>query len=109
LVKALFQGAEKIDFMNHVVLTPKEPYPALDASITEIAIWTLREGANKEEFEQLLSAGIHKIVETPSIYGGGYGVVAEDDRKYVEVLGWNSMEVELQNIDFCEFFDDSPF
>jgi hypothetical protein len=79
--------------MNHVTLTPNEPWAALDAPVSEIILFNLREGTDKKEFVDVLDEFIDKDVHTPGVFSGGWGPIEEDERKFGVLLGWNQVEV----------------
>jgi hypothetical protein len=83
--------------MNHVTLTPNEPWAALDAPVSEIILFNLREGTDKKEFVDVLDEFIDKDVHTPGVFSGGWGPIEEDERKFGVLLGWNQVEV----LGFC--------
>ncbi|KAI0700886.1 hypothetical protein BC835DRAFT_1517910 [Cytidiella melzeri] len=103
LIQDLFKGAGKIDFMNHYIVSPHEPYPALDAPTTEIAVWKPNAGTDKEEFKGVFDELITKVLETGIPKGGGWGPALEDDNKFAAVLGWNSLD------DFKGFIGGHPW
>ena len=94
LVKSILQGASKLEFVQHTILSTSTPEDALNAPVTEIVFWTLKEGTDKEQFKGLLSEFISKLLETEQVKNrGGFGTIVEDDRKFAVLLGWNSIEV----------------
>lgn len=44
---SLFKAAKGVEFLYHVNINTEDPYPAFNAPVTEIAIWTLKEGTDK--------------------------------------------------------------
>lgn len=73
-----------------------EPYTALAAPLTEIVVWTLREGAPRRNVEELLTALMAVVNAIPfaeGMYKAGWGPVLNDARKFVVMIGWSTMEV----------------
>lgn len=94
LVKSIGESAAKLEFVQHTILSTSTPEDALNAPITEIVFWTLKEGTDKEEFKGIISAFIGKILASDAVKNrGGWGTIVEDDRKFTVILGWNSKEV----------------
>ncbi|KAI0812385.1 hypothetical protein BC629DRAFT_1436458 [Irpex lacteus] len=93
LREQLGKGVAKLDSLFHVILSPSEPYPALEAPLTELAIWTLHETTDKATFTDifvpLMGEGIKKL----PIQTGGWGFTVENDRQIAVILGWENMEV----------------
>ena len=73
----------------HVQLDPYPATAAFEAPIAEVSICTLKPGATGEEF---VAATLEAMAAVPEIQNGSLGVILEDDRKYVFVNGWESME-----------------
>lgn len=94
----LFKGAAGIDYMIHATFSPNEPYDALSAPVTEIAIWTLKENADKQAFTETLEKLISLANSNPVVTSGGWGPTAEDENKFVVLLGWPSLEVCMRNL-----------
>ena len=73
-----------------------EPFTAIDAPLTEIVVWKLKEHAKKEVVEELLT-GLMKIVNaiprSEGMHKAGWGSVLEDERQYIVMIGWDTMEV----------------
>ena len=70
--------------------------PGLNAPVTEIALITLKEGADREVFQ----ASVSKLGEVvrgfgraKGNWGGSWGFSADDQNKFYIVLGWDSLEV----------------
>lgn len=96
LVESLMKGASKIEFMYHATVGDN-PFPALDAGVTEIAFWSPHEGTEKKDFEALFVPFITKLMTSPVVedHAGGWALTHEDDNKYVVIHGWTSVEVRL--------------
>ncbi|KAI0808942.1 hypothetical protein BC629DRAFT_1076343 [Irpex lacteus] len=93
LVKSIGESAAKLEFVQHTILSTSTPEDALNAPITEIVFWTLKEGTDKEEFKGIISAFIGKILASDAVKNrGGWGTIVEDERKFTVILGWNSKE-----------------
>ena len=93
LRESLDKGVEKFDFLYHVTLAPNDPYPALEAPLTELAIWKLREGIDRTKFTDIFTPLMAKGIEKLPIQTGGWGASVEDDRQFTVILGWDSLEV----------------
>ena len=68
------------------------PYPAtqaFEAPLTEVLFATLKPDASKEELEEAVSAWIKTA---PEVANESFGALLEDERKYVAVNGWESLE-----------------
>lgn len=75
-----------------------EPYTALEAPLTEIVLWTLREGASREKVEELLPALMRIVNAIPfseGMYKAGWGPVSNNDGQFVVMIGWETMEVRV--------------
>ncbi|KAI0093335.1 hypothetical protein BDY19DRAFT_903094 [Irpex rosettiformis] len=92
LRESLNKGVAKFDFMLHAVLAPGDPYPALEAPLTELAMWKLHEGADKTKFTDIFVPLLAKGIEKLPIQPGGWGTSVEDANKVAVILGWESME-----------------
>lgn len=94
VLKSFNEGAAKLDFVYHSILSTETPQTAFEAPLTEIAFWTLKEGADKKEFDAILSELIDRALASKWVHGrGGFGTTLEDERKIAVTFGWNSMEV----------------
>lgn len=73
-----------------------EPFTAIDAPLTEIVLWKLKDRAKKEVVEELLT-GLMKIVNaiprSAGMHKAGWGSVPSNERQYVVMIGWDTMEV----------------
>ncbi|KAI0094541.1 hypothetical protein BDY19DRAFT_988371 [Irpex rosettiformis] len=93
LIKSLTQGAEKIEFVQHTILSTSTPEKALDAPVTEILFATPKEGADKEELNRLANELVGKLLAGDAVKNrGGFGTVVEDEKKTAVILGWDSTE-----------------
>lgn len=85
-----------LEYKIHVHLQC-EPFTAIDAPLTEIVTWKLKEHAKREVVEELLT-GLMKIVNTiprsEGFHKAGWGSVLGDDseRQYIVWIGWDNME-----------------
>lgn len=82
-------------YLDHVTFTA-EPDIALSAPITEFAIWTLKETTDTEHFQNILAKLVALIASLPpssGVYKGGWGTVVENQRQFMVLLGWESLEV----------------
>lgn len=95
MLQGLFQVAKEMVFMTHVTFSG-DLIPVLDAPVTEFAVWTLKEGADRAAFQKDLAA-LHEQLkrEIPSeeMIDGGWGPSVEDEKKFIFGLGWHSLEV----------------
>lgn len=95
--------AKSVASILHV---PLRPYPAnasFEAPVTEVLIATLKPDASREEFEKIIDM-MHKGCKvTPGAIASSHGITLENDRKYVYVCGWDTIEVCVsQKIRFRE-------
>ena len=92
MMQGLASVARGVALMAHVPLS--RAAPALDAPLTELAVWTLRAGADRAQFQDELER-LHGLLrrEVPEMVDGGWGAAVEDERVFVVVLGWESVEV----------------
>ena len=82
----------------HDITFNNEPYPALNAPTTEIAVWTLKEDTDRSIFQEKLDAFIQIVKGLDASKGvrpGGWGPVAQNDRQFCVMLGWDSLEVRV--------------
>lgn len=86
--------AKEVVFTNHVQFSG-DFTKALGAPVTELAIWTLKEGTDRTEFQAGLKALLEVIDSAvpPEVHVAGLGAVVEDERKFIAGLGWPSVEV----------------
>ena len=79
-----------------------EPFSAIDAPLTEIVTWKLKEGAKREVVEELLT-GLMKVVDaiprSEGMHKAGWGTIQDEDpeRQYVVWIGWDSMEARYMH------------
>jgi hypothetical protein len=91
------RGSPGLSGINKVMVTfTSDPTPALRAPVTEIALATLKPGADS----QSISESVGKIVPTtngsgPSALGAALGFVIDEPERLALVTGWNSIEVCL--------------
>ncbi|PSR87080.1 hypothetical protein PHLCEN_2v5250 [Hermanssonia centrifuga] len=88
-------SASSMEYLHHVQFNA-EPYTALNAPLTEFGLWTLHEDTNKEAFQkklERLSALVDGLPAESGVYRGGWGVVAEDERQFRMITGWENMEI----------------
>ncbi len=78
------------------MLSPGEPYPALEAPLTELAIWKFHEDTVVSKFTDIFVPLIGEGIKRLPIQPGGWGFTVEDDRTIAVLLGWESMEVREQ-------------
>ncbi|GJE88296.1 hypothetical protein PsYK624_043790 [Phanerochaete sordida] len=94
MLQGLFQVATAVVFMNHVTFS-RDLAPVLDAPLTEFAIWTLKEGADRAGFLEDLAAlheQLKREIPDTEMIDGGWGAAVEDERKFFVGLGWHSLE-----------------
>ena len=96
VTKSIAQGAANIEFMYHVLPSRSTPEAALEAPVTEVLFWSLKEGTDREEFKRLENEFGAKVLPSDAVKNrGGFGSVVEDERKISVILGWDSVEVRL--------------
>ena len=91
--ESLDKGVAKFDLHHHVTLAPNDPYPALEAPLTEFANWKMHEGADRAKFVNNFTLFVKEGNEKLPIKMGGWGASVEDDRQFTVVTGWESAEV----------------
>lgn len=82
-------------YLNHVTFSAS-PFDALNAPVTEYAIWKLKDTTDALHFRARLNALIVLILSFPKsagVFPGGWGVFHEDERQFMVLLGWESLEV----------------
>ncbi len=92
-------SATILESMKHVTFNT-EPYTALKSPLAEFAIWTLYESTDKQKFQEKLEKLVDLVINLPppaKVYKGGWGPVVENDRQFVVLLGWESLEVCLSH------------
>ncbi|PSR72166.1 hypothetical protein PHLCEN_2v11958 [Hermanssonia centrifuga] len=93
-------SATILESMKHVTFNT-EPYTALNSPLAEFAIWTLYESTDKQKFQEKLEKLVDLVINLPppaKVYKGGWGPVVENDRQFVVLLGWESLESFNSNI-----------
>lgn len=72
---------------------------ALNAPITEFAIWDLPESTDADKFYETLKELRALVYEKCSsdVFKGSGGPTVENPRKYIVCLGWHSVEVCLNS------------
>ncbi|KAJ3554926.1 hypothetical protein NM688_g2851 [Phlebia brevispora] len=83
-----------LDYRIHVRFSV-EPYTALSAPLTEIVLWTLRDGASRETVERLLTTLMRIVGSIPTskgMYKAGWGPVLDNEQQFVVLIGWENME-----------------
>ena len=93
LCEHLDKGVAKFDFVRHVTLGPNDPYPALEAPLTEFANWKMHEGADRAKFVNNFTLFVKEGIEKLPVKMGGWGASVEDDGQFTVVTGWESVEV----------------
>ncbi|EKM54095.1 uncharacterized protein PHACADRAFT_196527 [Phanerochaete carnosa HHB-10118-sp] len=90
---ALQLAIEKPLGLYHVRF-PMDIQPAFDAPVTEIAQWTVSEGADLSAFQGKVKTLINLFHSgAPSeVFLGGLGEVVEGERKLSVIIGWHSLE-----------------
>ncbi|KAI0344607.1 hypothetical protein BDW22DRAFT_1427296 [Trametopsis cervina] len=92
---ALFKNISEIHLLHHAKLD--DPYPALDSPVTEIVLYTLHPEADREKFVELVTELYDRASNLDGAAKGGHGPFIEDERKWVLILGFQSVE-EFQRI-----------
>ena len=86
-------------YLFHVYFA-EEPYTALSAPLTEVNIFTVKEGFHNQEFVPLLATyaeTLNRVTTEHGGYGGAtWGTVVESKKEYVLVFGWKDLEVTMQ-------------
>ncbi|KAI0093334.1 hypothetical protein BDY19DRAFT_923309 [Irpex rosettiformis] len=91
---SLNKAVANLDFtMLHAVLTPNDPYPALEAPLTELTMWKLHEGTDRTKFTDILAPLMTKGIEELPVQTGGWGATIEEPNTFAIILGWENMEV----------------
>lgn len=80
---------------------------ALNAPITEVALFKLKPGADREQYNTQGAAIAQKIYAglPGAIVPGSWGSVVEDERKFQVCNGWPSMEVRCVGALFGKSID----
>ena len=81
--------------MFHAALT-SEPYKALEAPVTELAIFTLHDGQSKNTLEGLVDDLAKAVNAAPKSAGAilaAWGPIVEKDNSIALVIGWTSIDV----------------
>lgn len=80
---------------GHHVQFPADIEKALDAPITELATFTLKDGVTADEYMPLNDRIIAKLYEElpGEIFPGSAAPTVENGEKYQVCLGWQSLEV----------------
>lgn len=77
---------------------------ACSAQITEIAVGTLKESADADEYERLLDSVVTAFAAAESTKGAVWGKAASRNPasrpKYVLVVGWESEEVSYDSMSY---------
>ena len=87
----------KLAYRIHVHLEC-EPYTALNAPLTEVVVWKMREGASRAVVEQLLTKLMSIVTKIPmeeGKYKNGWGRIINEDKEkqFIVLIGWTDMEV----------------
>ena len=71
---------------------------ALNAPITELAVWILKDTADRDKFEEIGDELLQKLkIHVPDeVSFGGRGDVEGNLRQFLVILGWQSLEVSLR-------------
>ncbi|KAF7798665.1 hypothetical protein EIP86_009889 [Pleurotus ostreatoroseus] len=104
-VLARFKGScASLNYLVHAHFNA-EPFIALKAPVTEFAHWSLKEGADKAVFEQKVDSLVKLAIswaDAAGCHGGGWGPVAENNRQYFVLLGWNDLELFTKAVQASE-------
>ena len=104
-------GSEGIKYIRDVVSDIQDPHIALSAPVTEIAYWTLKEGTDSKVFQEKVDKLVKLAISWGSaagIHPGGWGRIADDDKVFCVLLGWDSLEVRQRDSMVYEMlFDDN--
>lgn len=77
----------------HTYLQPFPPTKLFEAGNIELAAMTKRPDVSREEFEAIRDKFLDTISKAPGYESHFCGVQHEDDNVYIEMIGWNSVEV----------------
>lgn len=80
--------------MFHVAVTG-DPFPALNAPVTELATVTLQEGKSKEELEAVLGELSKAIAAAPVAVSPVWGPLVEKENTWALFIGWTTVEVRV--------------
>lgn len=98
---AIQKAAADKQYLYHVNYSA-EIYTALDAPVTEFAIWTINQGTPREQFKACLGEIIARADADPTlkdeVFRGSWGAIVEDERKFMVTLGWHSLEVRARRL-----------
>ena len=85
-----------VAWMYHVQFDA-EVEKALNAPVTELGLWDLKESTDRTQFSESGKTVVPRIYEKLSseVFEGGWGHVVESDRKFMICLGWYSVEVRV--------------
>ncbi|PSS32078.1 hypothetical protein PHLCEN_2v2154 [Hermanssonia centrifuga] len=87
-------SASNLEYHIHVHFS-EEPYTALSAPLTEIVLWTLKEGSPRAKVEELLTdlmTVVNGIPTSAGMHKAGWGPVLENEKQFVVLIGWENME-----------------
>ena len=96
VLTALFEKASsKVDSLHHVKAFSADVRGALDAPITEFAVWDKHAATDKAEFQAAVASLIDKFNECApkALHKGGWGEPVENESRIFVCLGWDSAEV----------------
>ncbi|KAI8999032.1 hypothetical protein BD414DRAFT_512575 [Trametes punicea] len=105
-VKGFFHPSARQN-MVHVRPTA-EPYKAFEAPVTEIAWFTLKEGASKGDLEQQVDAltkAINAAGPSSGVVFGAWGPTVENDNLVALFIGWHSVEAHWNTVKDKTFSD----
>ena len=106
MIEVFQKLAKEVVFMHHVKFS-SDLTEALAWPTTEIVLCTLKESADRAEFQETLQkllAQLEKDVPSSELAMGGWGPVIEDERKFMVSHGWHSLEVSTEIA--CTFLAD---
>ena len=79
----------------------KDIRTVLSAPVQEFAIATLKKEENKAEWERILRLTTEGVRVTEGAVASLQGLDAENDARYVLLIGWQSHQVGLRSIKAC--------
>ena len=89
---------DELTYFFHVNFST-DPTKALTAPLTEVAIWTLKDGASDDKLVSLIATligAMHGIpVEAGGVGGATWGPVVENDKQFAVLYGWKDLKVSI--------------
>ena len=73
-----------------------DPYASLNAPLTEFALLTAKDGADLEAFRKKVTKLVQDVIDLKpkgNVAQAGTGVVRQSEREFINMFGWESVEV----------------